>query len=246
MAGNSSPIYTRVGDIQGGATILTQAITDYTGVSVNVIPVFTADATNGGFVQRIRFKALGTTGGVTVARIWINEGILNQASTLSTPAAPTATPTGTGSSLYGGSFYAKVQAVDQWGGWSTVGAESSAVTPTTGQNIPWTWTAVSNAASYRLFVGPATGGEYGYFNTTTNSYTQTTIPTLLGNPLDFATTNIFYGEASLPSVTAIATAATAEIDYPMNIALPPGYRILVGLATTVTAGWQVSVIGGKY
>lgn len=246
MPGNNSPIFTRVGDIQGGATILTFASTDYTGVSVNVIPVFTADTTNGGFVQRIRFKAVGSTTNATVARIWINEGILNQASPLTTPAAPTATPSGSGSSLYGGTFYGKVQAIDQWGGWSTVGAESSAVTVTTGQNIPWQWTAVNNAVSYRLFVGPASSGEYGYFNTTTNSYTQTTIPTQLGNPLDFASTNLFYGEISLPIVTAVANAATPDIEYPMNIALPPGYRIMVGLGTTVTAGWHVSVIGGKY
>lgn len=61
-----------------------------------------------------------------------------------------------------------------------------------------------------------------------------------------ATNNTFYGEISLPATTAIATAATVEIDYPMNFALPPGFRIYVGLATAVSAGWVVTPIGGEY
>lgn len=61
-----------------------------------------------------------------------------------------------------------------------------------------------------------------------------------------ATNNTFYGQQSLPGTTAINTAATTEIDYPMNIALNPGFRIYVGLGTTVAAGWVVTAVGGKY
>jgi hypothetical protein len=55
-----------------------------------------------------------------------------------------------------------------------------------------------------------------------------------------------YGEVSLPATTASATAATPDVEYPMGIAIPNGYEIYVGLATTVAGGWQAGVIGGKY
>lgn len=61
-----------------------------------------------------------------------------------------------------------------------------------------------------------------------------------------ASNNTFYGQVSLPATTAINTAATVEIDYPMNFALNPGFRIYVGLGTTVAAGWVCTAIGGKY
>lgn len=61
-----------------------------------------------------------------------------------------------------------------------------------------------------------------------------------------ATNNSFYGEQSLPGTTAINTAATIEMDYIMNFALPAGFRIYVGLATTVAAGWVVTPVGGEY
>lgn len=140
MPGNASPIYSRVGAISLGSGI-TAVVTDYDGTGVNNVVAFTADATNGGYVQRIRFKAKGTNA-ISVARIYINNG-------------------------------------------------SS--------------------------------------NTT-------------------ATNNTFYGELSLPATTASTTSATAEVDYPMNMALPPGYRIVIGIsaATTLASGWVPTVIAGAY
>ena len=61
-----------------------------------------------------------------------------------------------------------------------------------------------------------------------------------------ATNNVFYGEVSLPATTASAVSATAEIDYPLNFALPAGFRIYFGLATAVAAGWVATAIAGKY
>ena len=55
-----------------------------------------------------------------------------------------------------------------------------------------------------------------------------------------------FGEISLPATTAISTAATSDIDYPMNFALPPGYEVYVGLGTTVAAGWVVLAVAGDY
>lgn len=61
-----------------------------------------------------------------------------------------------------------------------------------------------------------------------------------------ATNNVFYGELSLPATTATAVAATADFDYVMNIAIPAGFKIYVGLGTAVAAGWVVTTIGGNY
>lgn len=61
-----------------------------------------------------------------------------------------------------------------------------------------------------------------------------------------ATNNVFYGEVSLPATTAIATAATVEIDYPMGFVLPASFRIYVGLGTAVSAGWVCTPIAGEY
>lgn len=145
MAANTTPIYSIRGDssVNNATTMpstFTTAAADYTGsTATNNKLVFTGDATNGGFLQRLRFKAIGTNT-ASVARVFINNGSAN----------------------------------------------------TTAAN------------------------------------------------------NTFYGEISLPATTAIATAATVEIDYPMNFALKPGFTIYVGLGTTVAAGWVCTAIGGQY
>jgi hypothetical protein len=65
-----------------------------------------------------------------------------------------------------------------------------------------------------------------------------------------ATNNSFIGEQSLPGTTAIATASTVDLDYYFPggyIDLPAGYKIYVGLGTTVSAGWVVTpILGGKF
>lgn len=75
MAANTSPIYTLSPDIQWGATVLTTANTAKDGTGT-VLTVFTADATNGGFVQKVRFRAAGTNV-VSVGRVFINNGAIN-------------------------------------------------------------------------------------------------------------------------------------------------------------------------
>lgn len=144
MAGNADPIFSKSGDVSsdgttGMAPTITTAVGDYTGASADYKLVFTADATNGGFIQRIRFKPAGTNI-ASLARIFINNGSAN--------------------------------------------------------------TTASN--------------------------------------------NSFYGDMTLPVSTASLTASMPELDYPLNIALPAGFRIYVGVATTVAAGWYCTPIAGKY
>lgn len=142
---NTDPIYTRQADMSNnGSTGMNQPITaaanDFTGAGANNSLVFTADSTNGGYIQKLRFKANGTNA-VSVARIFINNGSAN----------------------------------------------------TTAAN------------------------------------------------------NSFYGELSLPVTTAVTNGATGpDLDYPLNIALPPGFRIYVGLASAVVGGWTVTPVAGKY
>lgn len=75
MAANTAPIFSLLGDVQWGATAITTANTAKDGTGT-VLTAFTADATNGGFVQRIRFRAAGTNI-ATVARVFINNGSTN-------------------------------------------------------------------------------------------------------------------------------------------------------------------------
>ena len=66
---NTSPIYSGVGDIQWGTTALVGANPSYEASGSNAVTVFTASV-SGSFVQRIRFKASGSTT-ATAARIFI-------------------------------------------------------------------------------------------------------------------------------------------------------------------------------
>ena len=149
MPGNNDPIFSKVADIQWNtasalfASAMTAGnVSSYDGTDANVKLLFTADATNGGFVQRVRAKCCALTG-------------------------------------------------------------------------------TSAASVFRLFLN----------NGSTNATTAN---------------NALLGEFSLPAVANTVVAATPDIEYTLNIALPPGYRIYGGLGTAVTTGWAVAVVGGKY
>lgn len=74
---NNSPIFSKAGDVSsngttGMAPTLTTGSNTYDGTNAVAVAVFTAGA-SGAFVQRLRFKAIGTNV-PTVARIFINNG----------------------------------------------------------------------------------------------------------------------------------------------------------------------------
>jgi hypothetical protein len=148
MALNNDPVFTRVATIQYAATNpITAAMTAgnisaYNGTDANAVLIYTADATNGAFVQRIRLKcgAITGTSAASVMRFFVNNGSTN-----------------------------------------------------------------------------GTASNNGYI-----------------------------GEQALPAVVVSASAITAEIDYILNMPLPPGYKLYAGLGTAVTTGWHVTVIGGAY
>ena len=73
MAANSLPIYGRTSDLQiGGAVIGSSANTATDGTGANTYLIYTADATEGSFVQKVTLKPISTTA-ATVARLWVCE-----------------------------------------------------------------------------------------------------------------------------------------------------------------------------
>lgn len=242
---NTDPIYTKT-PIIDGVLLTTAALLDYAGTSPFNRKVFKADATNGSFLQRLRFKARGTVA-ATVARIYIGNGFPNT-NFGSLPSTPIGTPSASGGSVLIGSYYAKIVAINAAGQQTVVSGESSAATTTTNaSSIAWAWTASPGAVSYRLFVSNVAGGQGFYFTTATNSYNQTTMPEVGGTVGDWASGNLrFFAELTLSGLTASANTSTYDAEMPMNLSLPPGYEVYVGLATTVANGWDVTAVGGSY
>ncbi len=62
-----------------------------------------------------------------------------------------------------------------------------------------------------------------------------------------ASNNTLWDEMTLAATTISEVAAVALYELPLNFALPPAHKIFVTIGTTLsTAGFHVSVIGGKY
>lgn len=138
MPVNNSPIFSRIGDIQWAGAAITTANTAKDGTGT-VTTVFTADATNGGFVQKLVARALGTNV-ATVLRVFVNNGSANT-------------------------------------------------------------TAANNA---------------------------------------------LLAEMTLPATTVSEVAAQPDMTLPLNLALPPGYKLNCTIGTTVAAGHLLTAVGGKY
>ncbi len=94
-----------------------------------------------------------------------------------TPGAPTGTA-GSAGTMAAGTYYAVVTAVFPSGTEGPASAESGGVT-TTGStgSIDWSWSAVSGASSYNLYIGSTSGGENTVVNVVSTSYTQTSYAT---------------------------------------------------------------------
>lgn len=154
MAGNNDPIYSKVGDIQSttltAGTLLGPTANTAQDGTGTLYPIWTADATNGGFLQRLTFESISSVA-QSVCRIFISNTV------------PTVT--------------------------------SGALVSNTSLN---TWKVY---------------------------------------------------EMSLPSVTSGQTAAAVHLELPLNMPLPPGYRVSVAFGTSTgisTTGWAIIGIGGKY
>jgi hypothetical protein len=82
------------------------------------------------------------------------------------------------------------------------------------------------------------------------STTATTARIFIGNANTPSTGSnvVLFDEVTLAAVTSTQTAATTVYEVPMNVALPPSYKIVATVATAQVAGggWYVSAVGGSY
>jgi hypothetical protein len=139
MSQNTAPVFSAVPNVSG-ANFGTAAANDFDGTSGNYAAPFTADATNGSYVERLMLKANGTNA-TGVARIFLNNG-------------------------------------------SAVGTASN---------------------------------------------------------------NHFVREVQLPASTSSTTAPTAaDVDVPLNIRIPAGYKILIGSPAALASGWHCTAFAGNY
>jgi hypothetical protein len=74
MAANTQPIFSIAGDAQWSISAMTTANTTKDLTSGTIYLTYTAPS-DGGFIQRIRFRTLGSNSNATVARVWINNGL---------------------------------------------------------------------------------------------------------------------------------------------------------------------------
>lgn len=62
-----------------------------------------------------------------------------------------------------------------------------------------------------------------------------------------AANNALIGELPLPATTASNNAALGpDLEYPLNLVIPAGYKIMVCFGTAGAAGWQAYCEGGDY
>lgn len=73
MAGNTTPIYSKVADWQWVSGITTANTSKDLTAGTSYL-VFTADATNGGYVKKLRIRHTGVNSLATVLRVFINNG----------------------------------------------------------------------------------------------------------------------------------------------------------------------------
>ena len=78
MVGNNDPIYSKVGDIQSStlaaATLLGPTANTAQDGTGTMYPIWAADATNGGFFQKLTFESI-TTVAATVCRIFLSDTV---------------------------------------------------------------------------------------------------------------------------------------------------------------------------
>jgi hypothetical protein len=107
---------------------------------------------------------------------------------LSTPAAPTGTPSTTGGTVAASTTnYASIVALDSTG--TVTGTQSAAVVTTgTTSSIAWVGTPVTGAVSYQFWFSTTSGTYTKYFSSSSASFTQT-LPATSGTAGTFPTGN---------------------------------------------------------
>lgn len=113
---------------------------------------------------------------------------------------------------------------------------------------------LTSGTSYLVCTADATNG--GYFRAIrvkvnpANNGAATVVRFWLnnGSTTGTAANSAIFGELGIPATTASATAALADFEYPLNFALPAGYKIYATLGTAPGGSCEMTctAIGGKY
>lgn len=97
------------------------------------------------------------------------------------------------------------------------------------------------------FTAPATGSFLSFIKCKPLGTNVATVARFFlnnGSTNATAANNALIGEVQLAATTASAVGALAEVIYPLNFAIPAGYKVNVVLGTAVSAGWEFTVVGG--
>lgn len=123
------------------------------------------------------------------------------------------------------------------------------------------WISIASAAAgntavdgtgtvYTVWTADATNG--GFLQSVRIKAASTSVQTVMrffinnGGTNATATNNSFIEEYTLPIITASSTAANPSFEVPISRAFPPGYKLNVVLATSVTGAVYITGFGGKY
>lgn len=116
-----------------------------------------------------------------------------------------------------------------------------------------TGNTAKDAASGTVYtVVTADANEGSYVDSITVMPRGTNVATVLrlflnnGGATTTAANNALIGNYTMPATTNSETAAIAGMDIGLDIAMPPGYRLLCTIGTAVAAGFDVTAYGGKY
>ena len=113
---------------------------------------------------------------------------------------------------------------------------------------------LTTGTSYLAFTADATNGGYVREARVKANPANNTAATVMrfwlnnGATTGTASNSAIIGELGIPATTASATAPLPDFVYPLNFALPAGYRIYVtvGTAPSGSGEFTCTVIGGKY
>jgi len=118
----------------------------------------------------------------------------------------------------------------------------SAVTANTTRDL-------TSGTTYLVFTASSNGGYVQRMRFRPLGNNATTVARIFinnGGSTSTQANNVLWDEISLSTTTASETSALSTYEIPLNFALPAGYRLYVTLGTAVTAGYSITVIGGKY
>lgn len=101
-----------------------------------------------------------------------------------------------------------------------------------------------------VFTSDATNGSYLQKLTVRprGSNVASVLRVFLNNGASNATpaNNVLIAEVTLVTTTLSESAALSGYEVPINIPVPPGYRVMVALGTAVAGGYAISGFGGDY